>query len=88
MSAIEAAMPECAVSGIEGWRLMNGEEIELVRKNRSKISNLDTDAKYLYVNSDGKLRISKLSATQVSSGWSFKSTDILRPVAIVNMKKK
>lgn len=88
LSAIEAAMPDCAVSGIEGWRLMNGEEIELVRKNRSKISNLDTDAKYLYVNSDGKLRISKLSATQVTEGFSFASTDILRPVAIVNMKKK
>ena len=88
LSAIEAAMPDCAVSGIEGWRLMNGEEIELVRKNRSKISNLDTNAKYLYVNSDGKLRISKLSATQVTEGFSFASTDILRPVAIVNMKKK
>lgn len=88
LSAIEAAMPDCAVSGIEGWRLMNGEEIELVRKNRSKISNLNTDAKYLYVNSDGKLRISKLSATQVTEGFSFASTDILRPVAIVNMKKK
>lgn len=88
LSAIENAMPECAVSGIEGWRLMNDEEIELVRQNKNKISKLDTDAKYLFINSDGKLRVGQFSVGQVSPGWSFKSTDILRPVAIVKMKKK
>lgn len=88
LSAIEAAMPECSVSGIEGWRLMNAEEIELVFQNRSKISQLNADAKYLFVNSDGLLRTGKFSYGQVSSGFSFKSTDILRPVAIVKMKKQ
>lgn len=88
LSAIEDAMPECAVSGIEGWRLMNDEEIELVRQNRNKISELDKDARYLYINSDGLLRVGKFSVGQISEGFSFNSTDILRPVAIVNMKKK
>jgi len=68
--------------------LMNDEEIELVRQNKNKISKLDTDAKYLFINSDGKLRVGQFSASQVSAGWSFKGTDILRPVAIVKMKKK
>ncbi|MDE5740586.1 MAG: FimB/Mfa2 family fimbrial subunit [Bacteroidaceae bacterium] len=88
MNEIEAAMPECSVNGIDGWRLMTNDEIEIVRKNKSKISQLDTNVRYLYVNSSGVLRVGKFATTQVSEGWTFNSTDILRPVTIVKMKKQ
>lgn len=88
MQKIEAAMPECSVSGIDGWRLMTRDEIEIVSQNDSKISQLDTNVRYLYVNKTGKLRVGTFGSTSVTEGWTFKSTDILRPVAIVKMKKQ
>lgn len=86
MSLIEAALPTCAVDGISGWRLMKKDEIEIVR-TKSNIPNLETDGRYLYLNSSGVLRIGKFGSTQITEGFSFQNTDLLRPVTTIKIRK-
>lgn len=85
MSAIEAAMPECAVNGISGWRLITKDEIEIVRQKKNKISGIDTNGRYLYTNASGVLRVGTFGSENVTDGWTFKSGDILLAVAIVKL---
>ena len=84
MDLAQAAIPECGVNGINGWRLMTKTEAEIIRldNNTPNISN----NKYLYINADNKLRIGEFGTTQVSEGWTFKNKAILRPVATIKIK--
>lgn len=87
LEAIEAALPECAVDGITGWRLMTVEEANIVLQHRTLIPNFNKSGKYLYTDADGKLRVGKIE-TSVSSGWTFNNGDILLPVATITMTEK
>lgn len=87
LAAIDAALPECAVDGITGWRLMTVEEANIVLQHRTLIPNFNKSGKYLYTDADGKLRVGKIE-TSVSSGWTFNNGDILLPVATITMTEK
>ena len=87
LEAIDAALPECAVDGITGWRLMTVEEANIVLQHRTLIPNFNKSGKYLYTDADGKLRVGKIE-TSVSSGWTFNNGDILLPVATITMTEK
>jgi hypothetical protein len=39
LAAIDAALPDCAVDGISGWRLMTEEEANIVLQHRTSIPN-------------------------------------------------
>ena len=90
MNMIEAAMPECAVDGISGWRLMTLIEAEEIRKQRSNITpSLQNNIKYLYMNTEtNKLRLGEFSSTKVTDGWTFKNEAILRPVATIRIQSE
>ena len=85
LAAIDAALPDCAVDGISGWRLMTEEEANIVLQHRTSIPNFDKSGKYLYTNAEGKLRVGTIQTT-VSNGWTFNKGDILRPVAIIQIQ--
>lgn len=85
LTAIDAALPDCAVDGISGWRLMTEEEANIVLQHRTSIPNFDKSGKYLYTNAEGKLRVGTIQTT-VSNGWTFNKGDILRPVAIIQIQ--
>lgn len=87
LEAIEAALPECAVDGITGWRLMTVEEANIVLQHRTLIPNFNKSGRYLYTNADGKLRVGTIE-TSVSSGWTFNNGDILRPVTLIRIAEE
>lgn len=86
LTMAEAAIPECSVDNIDGWRLMTKVEAEVIRKDNN-VPNKSNN-KYLYINADGKLRIGELGTTQVSEGWTFKNNAVLRPVTIIKIKQQ
>ena len=87
LNAIETSMQECAVSGISGWRLMTKDEANIVLQHRTSIPNFDKSGRYLYLNSEGKLRVGTITTT-VSDGWTYKNGDILRPVTLIRIAEE
>ena len=90
LSKIEAALPSCAVEGISGWRLMTDAEATIaIQVTTPKIPNVGLENNYFYLRtSDGKVRMTKLSASSLGTGYSYKNTDLLRPVATVRIKNE
>lgn len=87
LNAIETSMQECAVNGISGWRLMTKDEANIVLQHRTSIPNFNKSGRYLYLNSEGKLRVGTITTT-VSDGWTYKNGDILRPVTLIRIAEE
>ncbi|MDE5551501.1 MAG: FimB/Mfa2 family fimbrial subunit [Bacteroidaceae bacterium] len=87
MNKIEAAMPECSVSGIDGWRLMSkAEAIIMNGVPTGSIPDKKSTNRYLFIDDE------TIKATSMNGNFApathLKNTDILRPVTIVKMKKQ
>lgn len=89
LEKIQIALSEWEDENLSGWRLMTDTEatIAVHMTNIPNIGPASNGNDYLYLNSsDGKVRKTKLTATSLGAGWSFKSTDLLRPVATIKIK--
>lgn len=86
LEKVEAALPNCVVEGINGWRIMTKEDSKYIANERSKIPTFDSEARYVWINEAGVLRVGKFGLDNIGDGYSFKSTDLLRPVATIKIK--
>ena len=66
---------------------MTKDEANIVLQHRTSIPNFDKSGRYLYLNSEGKLRVGTITTT-VSEGWTYKNGDILRPVTLIRIAGK
>lgn len=78
---LDAAISACAVSGIEGWRLMTKEEIKTLQGMKNH--PVSHDYRYLFQDGD-MLRSVKLSS--FSPAEKLQKTDTLRPVATLQIQ--
>lgn len=88
MSMVEAAMSECTVDGISGWRLMTYEEAELLSKRYSDFNKINIKSNKdnrLLIKKDGVLKAATIGTASVVTVQSFSNTNILRPVTIVKL---
>lgn len=87
MVRLEEALGKCAVTGIEGWRLMTRSEAEALRQNRTGVvPSLKSEDRYLF-DEDGTMKAVKMGYN-FSPTSTLSSTDILRPVATVKINIK
>lgn len=88
MSMVEAAMSECTVDGISGWRLMTYEEACLLSQRYSDFSKINIKSNKdnrLLIKKDGVLKAATIGTASVVTVQSFSNTNILRPVTIVKL---
>lgn len=88
MSMVEAAMSECTVDGISGWRLMTYEEADLLSKRYSDFNKINIKSNKdnrLLIKKDGVLKAATIGTASVVTVQSFANTNILRPVTIVKL---
>ena len=88
MSMVEAAMSECTVDGISGWRLMTYEEADLLSKRYSDFNKINIKSNKdnrLLIKKDGVLKAATIGTASVVTVQSFSNTNILRPVTIVKL---
>jgi hypothetical protein len=88
LAAIETALPECSVSGINGWRLMTRDEATLLSNRYADYSKIgiknDSEHRLLVIENE-KVKPVTMGMGQTTSA-SFSSTDLLRPVAIIQIQ--
>ena len=87
LAKVEAALPECAVEGISGWRLMTKDEADVVQVQRPKIlpkMTSSSDHRYLIMNNE-VVRAATFGSSQVSLAFSLPSSCFLRPVTIIKL---
>ena len=65
---------------------MTKEDSKYIANERSKIPTFDSKARYVWINEAGVLRVGNLGLDNIGDGHSFKSTDLLRPVATIKIK--
>lgn len=86
MEKVEAAMPECVVEGINGWRLMTRAEALLMSQtNKAPDVRSGSNNRYLLTD-DGVLKPATIGIGSVTPVTTFAATNILRPVAIVRFR--
>ena len=85
-SLTSTALSKCTVDGINGWRLMTYDEANAVCNQKSKIPNWEKNSRYL-IDRDGTIRPATFGIGQITVAQTFKSTDILRPVATIKIQK-
>ena len=84
MARLEGALGRCAVTGIEGWRLMTRSEIKSLFDIRANVvPSLNSDSRYLF-DEDGTMKAAKMKLN-FSPAQSLTNTDILRPVATIKI---
>lgn len=86
LEKVKAALPNCVVEGINGWRIMTKEDSKYIANERSKIPTFDSESRYVWINEAGVLRVGRFGLDNIGDGYSFKSTDLLRPVATIKIK--
>ena len=89
MIKVEAAMSECAVTGIDGWRLMTREEAKVfhtlnIDQTAAAAMKVKWGDRFLF-EQDGVLKAIKLGSGDFSPSGTLKPDDILRPVTIVKL---
>ncbi len=91
LEKIQTALSLWEDENFSGWRLMTDTEATIaINATTPKIPNIGSISNgntYFYLrSSDGKVRMTKLTNTSLGIGYTFKSTDLLRPVTIIKMK--
>lgn len=89
---IDKAMPSCMVEGISGWRLMTKAEAEILHSSADANLTLYNDwglsSSYRYlIDEEGTIKTVKMGSGTFGSSIKISSTDILRPVTIIKIKK-
>ena len=89
--AIEAAMQECSVSGISGWRLMTGEEANMLAQRYADYSKIgierDKDHRLLMIE-EGVIKAATMGLGQITTTLTLSSTNILRPVTLIRVAEE
>ena len=89
--AIEAAMQECSVSGISGWRLMTREEANMLAQRYADYSKIgierDEDHRLLMIE-EGVIKAATMGLGQITTTLKLSSTNILRPVTLIRIAKE
>lgn len=91
LEKIQTALSAWEDENFSGWRLMTDAEATIaINATTPKIPNIGSGSNgntYFYLrSSDGKVRMTKLTNTSLGTGYTFKSTDLLRPVTTIKMK--
>ncbi len=89
--AIEAAMQECSVSGISEWRLMTGEEANMLAQRYADYSKIgierDKDHRLLMIE-EGVIKAATMGLGQITTTLTLSSTNILRPVTLIRIAEE
>ena len=89
--AIEAAMQECSVSGISGWRLMTREEANMLAQRYADYSKIgierDKDHRLLMIE-EGVIKAATMGLGQITTTLTLSSTNILRPVTPIRIAEE
>lgn len=84
---VETAMSDCAVDGINGWRLMTLEEATTICKSSAPNLKHGSDNRYL-IEEDGVLKPATFGSGTVTKAQSFAATNLLRPVTLIRIAGK
>lgn len=82
-TGLDAALESCAVTGIQGWRLMTATEIKSLRTYRTQLSMGDSKH-YLYLYEGSTIKSCTIG-TYKTTDIPLSANDILRPVATVKI---
>ena len=89
--AIEAAMQECSVSGISGWRLMTREEANMLAQRYADYSKIgikgDKDHRLLMIE-EGVIKAATMGLGQITPTLTLSSTNSLRPVTLIRIAEE
>lgn len=85
MAKVEAALPDCAVDGINGWRLMTKAEARVIHDAPAgTVPNKNSTNRYLF-DDNGTIKAVKMGSGDFTPTSNLSSTDILRPVATIQV---
>ena len=84
---VEAALPNCAVDGINGWRVMTLEEATIICKSSAPDLKKGSENRYL-IEEDGVLKPATFGIGTVTKAQSFAATNLLRPVATIRIQSE
>lgn len=84
---VETAMSDCAVDGINGWRLMTLEEATTICNSSAPNLKHGSDNRYL-IEEDGVLKPATFGSGTVTKAQSFAATNLLRPVTLIRIAGK
>ncbi len=84
---VETAMSDCAVDGINGWRLMTLEEATTICNSSAPNLKHGSDNRYL-IEEDGVLKPATFGSGTVTKAQSFAATNLLRPVTLIRIAEE
>jgi len=83
MEKVDALLPECAVTGIKGWRVMTKSESKAFYALRKTILGGNPSYRIIYLNDSNQLNAATFGYSWASA--SLSATDVLRPVTTVKI---
>lgn len=84
---VETAMSDCAVDGINGWRLMTLEEATTICNSSAPNLKHGSDNRYL-IEEKGVLKSATFGLGTVTKAQSFAATNLLRPVTLIRIAEE
>ena len=84
---VEKAMSDCAIDGINGWRLMTLEEATTICNSSAPNLKHGSDNRYL-IEEKGELKPATFGLGTVTKAQSFAATNLLRPVTLIRIAKE